>query len=66
MRITPKVTVKISIHAPLTGSDYINGEKRDLTDISIHAPLTGSDFQYKLIIIDGFDISIHAPLTGSD
>ena len=36
---------KISIHAPLTGSDVEDGDKCATNYlISIHAPLTGSDF----------------------
>ena len=33
----------ISIHAPLTGCDYVFGAKNQATAISIHAPLTGCD-----------------------
>ena len=36
--------IKISIHAPLTGSDWkVVLEKVKVYRISIHAPLTGSD-----------------------
>ena len=34
---------KISIHAPLTGSDDVQYFNQKAQDISIHAPLTGSD-----------------------
>ena len=57
----------ISIHAPLTGSDFqykliiIDG-----FDISIHAPLTGSDSLSRISCSVPRSISIHAPLTGSD
>ena len=36
---------KISIHAPLTGSDRLSHGSKRLPDISIHAPLTGSDVE---------------------
>ena len=56
---------RISIHAPLTGSDD-SGVLGDLEpEISIHAPLTGSDIQIPLYCGQK-NISIHAPLTGSD
>ena len=56
---------KISIHAPLAGSDLCTIDGEDMVGISIHAPLAGSDK-------GGRDcnqqttISIHAPLAGSD
>ena len=58
--------IRISIHAPRTGSDVPSYIAKFLTiRISIHAPRTGSD------VITGkrfntFIISIHAPRTGSD
>ena len=39
----PQSYQRISIHAPLTGSDYSKTFRRGITEISIHAPLTGSD-----------------------
>ena len=36
--------LRISIHAPRTGSDYADGVFQSLPDISIHAPRTGSDY----------------------
>ena len=56
---------KISIHAPLTGSDSVLRSIYAPPIISIHAPLTGSD---KTRAPNGQKrkISIHAPLTGSD
>ena len=41
----------ISIHAPLTGSDYIHFSVCRKMYISIHAPLTGSDFRANLIAL---------------
>ena len=57
---------RISIHAPLTGSDGTTTQSVSMViTISIHAPLTGSDN-----VPNGAElvkkISIHAPLTGSD
>ena len=67
MRHVAKSLVRISIHAPRTGSDGIHdGQRSNLFFISIHAPRTGSD------VINGRakerqeEISIHAPRTGSD
>ena len=37
------IVFDISIHAPLTGSDFYNHMCLVIFDISIHAPLTGSD-----------------------
>ena len=57
---------RISIHAPLAGSDLLL--RRPLPSrriISIHAPLAGSDRQDEGRRPDGV-ISIHAPLAGSD
>ena len=57
--------MSISIHAPLTGSDWfcIGGFLQKA--ISIHAPLTGSDISTGQNFVLR-QISIHAPLTGSD
>ena len=56
---------RISIHAPLTGSDNPFNEVGSSLPISIHAPLTGSD--RRLCVFQTLSvISIHAPLTGSD
>ena len=62
----PGRDAKISIHAPLTGSDadLFMYFRRSL--ISIHAPLTGSDHDLTIPINSVSTISIHAPLTGSD
>ena len=39
-----ELSLEISIHAPLTGSDgSLNGRSGGESYISIHAPLTGSD-----------------------
>ena len=59
--------MKISIHAPRTGSDLMDTTIVNLSNlISIHAPRTGSD-KTALKGIDGCEyISIHAPRTGSD
>ena len=57
---------KISIHAPLTGSDPApHVQTAANTSISIHAPLAGSDrlCEYRQA---NQSISIHAPLAGSD
>ncbi len=58
--------LKISIHAPLAGSDGILASRCVSFQISIHAPLAGSD----LFLCPGKPhraaISIHAPLAGSD
>ena len=56
---------RISIHAPLTGSDTGSANTEPESTISIHAPLTGSDYSAMTICLSA-DISIHAPLTGSD
>ena len=55
----------ISIHAPLTGSDFFIPLSAALVPISIHAPLTGSD-RVNRLGFEIYSISIHAPLTGSD
>ena len=57
--------IVISIHAPLTGSDYLEHRSLSAVAISIHAPLTGSDLR-DLTDDMYLCISIHAPLTGSD
>ena len=61
-----KMTDKISIHAPLTGSDHNLSPFLFPGGISIHAPLTGSDVIEKQNLAHQIAISIHAPLTGSD
>ena len=43
------MTLEISIHAPLTGSDQSAIELCAEAFISIHAPLTGSDILYIVI-----------------
>ncbi len=58
--------IDISIHAPLTGSDFLAIGLFCICGISIHAPLTGSDETEPVHDTDGILISIHAPLTGSD
>ena len=51
---TLRVTLRISIHAPRTGSDGFVQDVRKIIAISIHAPRTGSDvltgrvFQHRL------------------
>ena len=59
------MTLNISIHAPLAGSDSASNAANICALISIHAPLAGSDtfvhFATRRKII-----SIHAPLAGSD
>ena len=57
--------LKISIHAPRTGSDKLMGAPDDVVRISIHAPRTGSDDGDEANYAVGY-ISIHAPRTGSD
>ena len=39
----PRGEVRISIHAPRTGSDWVLNNFGGNFDISIHAPRTGSD-----------------------
>ena len=65
MDLLPWEALVISIHAPLTGSDYLLFVPRLWREISIHAPLTGSD-QPAENSDTAAQISIHAPLTGSD
>ena len=57
----------ISIHAPRTGSDDVDGAV-DVVHlaISIHAPRTGSDLRRNFLHRLVQRISIHAPRTGSD
>ena len=57
--------LRISIHAPRTGSDSIIDGVTGSIDISIHAPRTGSDNSANNTS-SGSTISIHAPRTGSD
>ena len=57
--------LRISIHAPRTGSDPFPKILSPSTEISIHAPRTGSD-EHGHKTADGQPISIHAPRTGSD
>ena len=64
-RVRRKNNTRISIHAPLTGSDYICGQHGYTWIISIHAPLTGSDAGSDASVVQ-WEISIHAPHTGSD
>ena len=56
---------RISIHAPLTGSDLPASARSRLMGISIHAPLTGSDRLSKLtsLIQSGFQSTL--PLRGA-
>ena len=56
---------RISIHAPLAGSDYSPWVTFGRFAISIHAPLAGSDDRDEAALLE-FAISIHAPLAGSD
>ncbi len=57
---------RISIHAPLAGSDELISRIIFISNIiSIHAPLAGSDAD-SICKSYGGDISIHAPLAGSD
>ena len=58
--------IRISIHAPRTGSDLIPTSEGEAFLISIHAPRTGSDKSYSLFFSFRIFISIHAPRTGSD
>ena len=59
-------SVRISIHAPRTGSDGFRVEFTHAEQlISIHAPRTGSD-QPSVKALRFVRISIHAPRTGSD
>ena len=58
--------VRISIHAPRTGSDWMVNFVRHNLCISIHAPRTGSDAFGYADGATGNAISIHAPRTGSD
>ena len=60
------MSVIISIHAPLTGSDVSVQSGDFKAGISIHAPLTGSDVGVVNFAPANGAISIHAPLTGSD
>ena len=60
-------SVRISIHAPCTGSDPEDyGTKWRCWEISIHAPCTGSDDKPHMRYTCLKKISIHAPCTGSD
>ena len=58
-------TLRISIHAPRTGSDIGSSKPSISSVISIHAPRTGSDESYETKH-EAKHISIHAPRTGSD
>ena len=60
--------IKISIHAPLAGSDdFVHIRVAEERTISIHAPLAGSDLvAVHGVAQPGLGISIHAPLAGSD
>ena len=58
--------LRISIHAPRTGSDVAQlGKTYAIQIISIHAPRTGSD-ESAMDKLLAKTISIHAPRTGSD
>ena len=57
--------LKISTHAPRTGSDCIPSASTRRRNISTHAPRTGSDVRYALDKSIAL-ISTHAPRTGSD
>ena len=59
------MSIIISIHAPLAGSDQAHSLCRTARSISIHAPLAGSDERHGRGAAD-YRISIHAPLAGSD
>ena len=61
---SPRLSAKVSIHAPLAGSD--SDQLAQWADylhrcVSIHAPLAGSDMSSRRREV----VSIHAPLTGS-
>ena len=63
---TREEALVISIHAPRTGSDFMEELENHIgIGISIHAPRTGSDLRIRFVRLDG-NISIHAPRTGSD
>ena len=62
-----KTGVKISTHAPRTGSDHLYAiGKLRLCIISTHAPRTGSDYKGFSFYGRTQSISTHAPRTGSD
>ena len=64
--IVIEIDLRISIHAPLAGSDFIRLFHVPTDVISIHAPLAGSDKVTVYYCSYVSTISIHAPLAGSD
>ena len=58
--------IKISIHAPREGSDFIKKYPTSESYISIHAPREGSDPEPCGPVKTHIPISIHAPREGSD
>ena len=64
--VVPAPQLRISIHAPRTGSDWMVNFVRHNLCISIHAPRTGSDVTGNIHPSHTVIISIHAPRTGSD
>ena len=53
--------LKISIHAPLTGSDNFWAIRRKKLQISIHAPLTGSDLPPSAVVALGGNFNPRSP-----
>ena len=60
-RCTFPNSVRISIHAPLTGSDTIFAGPRPKCSISIHAPLTGSDAVHRRRSSRALDFNPRSP-----
>ena len=52
---------RISIHAPLTGSDTQHPVYFELIPISIHAPLTGSDLGRPVCFLTPCDFNPRSP-----
>ena len=60
-----RILAYISIHAPLTGSDYQLRRCNYVFDISIHAPLTGSDLSVSEFPLLSFQFQSTLPSQGA-
>ena len=57
--------MKISIHAPRVGSDYLIARLGDKCPISIHAPRVGSDDLRIMNLLDEYEFQSTLPVWGA-
>ena len=65
IRMVKKMTIGISIHAPMKGATDDDFSPYYIDIISIHAPMKGATGLKSVIAVAFFSISIHAPMKGA-